>query len=295
MGEDLAGARLEGRHRVLRARGPDRPYLEALGFHLVGYGCTTCIGNSGPLPEEISEAVDAEDLAVVSVLSGNRNFEGRINPDVKMNYLASPPLCVAYALAGTMDIDLLDEPLGHDKDGEDVYLKDIWPTAEDVARTVEEAVQSDMFTASYGEVFEGDERWNALEVPEGDRFAWADDSTYVRRPPFFEDLATRAASRSPTSRARACSPLLGDSVTTDHISPAGAIKKDSPAAKYLNEHGVENKDFNSYGSRRGNHEVMMRGTFANIRLRNQIAGQELIGGLTLKYRTATSCRSTTRR
>jgi aconitate hydratase len=256
------------------------PYLEELGFHLVGYGCTTCIGNSGPLPEEISDAVNAEDLAVVSVLSGNRNFEGRINPDVKMNYLASPPLCVAYALAGTMDIDLLDEPLGQDKDGEDVYLKDIWPSAEDVARTVEEAVQSDMFTSSYGEVFAGDEHWNSLEVPEGDRFAWAVDSTYVRQPPFFDDLPPEPEPVGDIEGAKVLA-VLGDSVTTDHISPAGAIKKDSPAAKYLNEHGVENKDFNSYGSRRGNHEVMMRGTFANIRLRNYIAGKELVGGSTL--------------
>ena len=256
------------------------PYLEELGFHLVGYGCTTCIGNSGPLPEEISDAVNAEDLAVVSVLCGNRNFEGRINPDVKMNYLASPPLCVAYALAGTMDIDLLDEPLGQDKDGADVYLKDIWPSTKDVAHTVEEAVQSDMFTSSYGEVFEGDERWNSLEVPEGERFAWADDSTYVRQPPFFDDLPPEPEPVGDIEGAKVLA-VLGDSVTTDHISPAGAIKKDSPAAKYLNEHGVENKDFNSYGSRRGNHEVMMRGTFANIRLRNFIAGKELIGGLTL--------------
>jgi aconitate hydratase len=257
------------------------PYLEALGFHLVGYGCTTCIGNSGPLPEEISGAVTDADLAVVSVLSGNRNFEGRINPDVKMNYLASPPLVVAYALAGTMDIDLLDEPLGTDKDGEDVYLKDIWPTAADVARTVEEAVRSDMFRSSYGEVFEGDERWNSLEVPEGDRFAWDDDSTYVRQPPFFEDLPREPEPVTDIEGAKVLA-LLGDSVTTDHISPAGAIKKGSPAAKYLNEHGVENKDFNSYGSRRGNHEVMMRGTFANIRLRNLLAGRDdLVGGLTL--------------
>jgi aconitate hydratase len=256
--------------------------LEALGFHLVGYGCTTCIGNSGPLPQAISDVVGAEDLAVVSVLSGNRNFEGRINPDVKMNYLASPPLCVAYALAGTMDIDLLDEPLGTDKDGADVYLKDIWPSADEVAHTVEEAVQSDMFTKSYGEVFKGDERWNSLEVPQGDRFAWQDDSTYVRLPTFFEDLAPEPSPRADIEGARVLA-LLGDSVTTDHISPAGAIKKDSPAAKYLNEHGVQNKDFNSYGARRGNHEVMMRGTFANIRLRNEIAGRELIGGLTLKF------------
>ena len=256
--------------------------LEALGFHLVGYGCTTCIGNSGPLPQEISDVVGAEDLAVVSVLSGNRNFEGRINPDVKMNYLASPPLCVAYALAGTMDIDLLDEPLGTDKDGQDVYLKDIWPSADEVAHTVEEAVQSDMFTKSYAEVFEGDERWNSLEVPEGDRFAWAEDSTYVRLPSFFQDLPVEPEAVEDISGARVLA-LLGDSVTTDHISPAGAIKKDSPAAKYLNEHGVANKDFNSYGARRGNHEVMMRGTFANIRLRNAIAGKELIGGLTVKF------------
>ncbi len=257
------------------------PYLEELGFHLVGYGCTTCIGNSGPLPEEISDVVNAEDLAVVSVLSGNRNFEGRINPDVKMNYLASPPLCVAYALAGTMDIDLLDEPLGTDKDGEDVYLKDIWPSAEEVAKTVEEAVLADMFTKSYEDVFEGDERWNSLDVPEGDRFAWDEDSTYVRRPPFFDDLSPEPEAIEDIEGARVLA-VLGDSVTTDHISPAGAIKKDSPAAKYLNEHGVENKDFNSYGARRGNHEVMMRGTFANIRLRNTIAGEELVGGLT-KY------------
>jgi aconitate hydratase len=256
------------------------PYLEQLGFHLVGYGCTTCIGNSGPLPEEISDVVNAEDLAVVSVLSGNRNFEGRINPDVKMNYLASPPLCVAYALAGTMDIDLLDEPLGQDEDGTDVYLKDIWPAADDVAHTVEEAVQSDMFTSSYGEVFEGDERWNSLDVPEGDRFAWADESTYVRKPPFFEDLPREPEGVEDIEGAHVLA-VLGDSVTTDHISPAGSIKKDSPAARYLNEHGVENKDFNSYGSRRGNHEVMMRGTFANIRLRNYIAGRELVGGTTL--------------
>jgi aconitate hydratase len=256
------------------------PYLEELGFHLVGYGCTTCIGNSGPLPEEISDVVNAEDLAVASVLSGNRNFEGRINPDVKMNYLASPPLVVAYALAGTMDIDLLDEPLGQDSDGEDVYLKDIWPSAEEVAKTIEEAVHSDMFTSSYGEVFEGDEHWNSLDVPEGDRFAWASDSTYVRKPPFFDALSPEPEPVEDIEGARVLA-ILGDSVTTDHISPAGAIKKDSPAAKYLNEHGVENKDFNSYGSRRGNHEVMMRGTFANIRLRNFIAGRELVGGTTL--------------
>jgi aconitate hydratase len=255
--------------------------LEALGFHLVGYGCTTCIGNSGPLPQEISDAVGDADLAVVSVLSGNRNFEGRINPDVKMNYLASPPLVVAYALAGTMDLDLLDEPLGTDKDGQDVYLKDIWPSAEEVALTVEDAVRSEMFTSSYDEVFEGDERWNSLEVPEGDRFAWDDESTYVALPPYFENLPREPEPVADIEGARVLA-KLGDSVTTDHISPAGAIKKDSPAAKYLNERGVANKDFNSYGSRRGHHEVMMRGTFANIRLRNLLAGRDdLVGGLTL--------------
>src|SRR5215217_4686714 len=256
--------------------------LEALGFHLVGYGCTTCIGNSGPLPEAISEAVEAEDMAVVSVLSGNRNFEGRINPDVKMNYLASPPLVVAYALAGTMDIDLHDEPLGQDSDGNDVYLHDIWPSSEEVGRVVEDAVRSEMFRKSYGEVFEGGEEWNALEVPEGDRYAWSDESTYVRRPSFLEDVPREPSDRGDVEGARVLA-LLGDSVTTDHISPAGSIKEGSPAARYLNEHGVEKKDFNSYGARRGNHEVMMRGTFANIRLRNLLAGlDDLVGGLTLK-------------
>jgi aconitate hydratase len=254
-------------------------YLEDLGFHLVGYGCTTCIGNSGPLPEEISDIVQAEDLAVVSVLSGNRNFEGRINPDVKMNYLASPPLVVAYALAGTMDIDLYDQPLGEDSHGEPVYLKDIWPSAAEVAATVQDAVQSDMFRKSYGEVFDGDERWNSLEVPTGDAFAWDEESTYVRRPSFFEDLPRQPEPLTDIEGARVLA-VLGDSVTTDHISPAGAIKRDSPAGKYLIEHGVEPRDFNSYGSRRGNHEVMMRGTFANIRLRNQLApGTE--GGVTV--------------
>jgi aconitate hydratase len=254
-------------------------YLEDLGFHLVGYGCTTCIGNSGPLPEEISDVVQAEDLAVVSVLSGNRNFEGRINPDVKMNYLASPPLVVAYALAGTMDIDLYDQPLGEDSHGEPVYLKDIWPSAAEVAATVQDAVQSDMFRKSYGEVFDGDERWNSLEVPTGDAFAWDEESTYVRRPSFFEDLPPQPEPLTDIEGARVLA-VLGDSVTTDHISPAGAIKRDSPAGKYLIEHGVEPRDFNSYGSRRGNHEVMMRGTFANIRLRNQLApGTE--GGVTV--------------
>jgi aconitate hydratase len=253
--------------------------LEKLGFHLVGYGCTTCIGNSGPLPEEISKVVEESDLAVVSVLSGNRNFEGRINPDVRMNYLASPPLCVAYALAGTMDIDLYDEPLGEDQEGEPVYLKDIWPDSAEVGRTIESAVRSDMFRKSYGEVFDGDDRWNSLEVPSGESFAWADDSTYVRQPPFFEDLPTEPEPIEDIDGARVLA-ILGDSVTTDHISPAGSIKRDSPAGAYLIEHDVKPKDFNSYGSRRGNHEVMMRGTFANIRLRNQLApGTE--GGVTL--------------
>jgi aconitate hydratase len=244
-------------------------YLDKLGFNLVGYGCTTCIGNSGPLPDEISQVVGAEDLAVVSVLSGNRNFEGRINPDVKMNYLASPPLVVAYAIAGTMDIDLYDEPLGEDADGEPVYLKDIWPDVAEVAQTVEDAVRSDMFRSSYGEVFDGDERWNSLQVPTGDLFEWDPRSTYVRRPPFFEDLPREPQPLHDIENARVLA-LLGDSVTTDHISPAGAIKRDGPAAQYLNENHVEPRDFNSYGSRRGNHEVMMRGTFANIRLRNQL-------------------------
>jgi aconitate hydratase len=256
--------------------------LEALGFHLVGYGCTTCIGNSGPLPEAVSEVVNAHDLNVVSVLSGNRNFEGRINPDVKMNYLASPPLVVAYALAGTMDVDLLDEPLGQDKDGNDVFLGDLWPSSEEVGRVVEEAVRSEMFQKSYGEVFEGGPEWNALEVPEGDRYAWDPESTYVRRPSFLEDVPAEPEPSGDIDGARVLA-LLGDSVTTDHISPAGSIKKGSPAAKYLVEHGVEPREFNSYGARRGNHEVMMRGTFANIRLRNFLCGRDdLVGGLTLK-------------
>jgi aconitate hydratase len=254
-------------------------YLDELGFNLVGYGCTTCIGNSGPLPEEISEVVSDADLAVVSVLSGNRNFEGRINPDVKMNYLASPPLVVAYALAGSMNVDLYNEPLGADSSGQEVYLRDIWPSAQEVAELIGEAVQSDMFRKSYGEVFDGDERWNSLEVPTGDLFQWDEESTYVRRPPFFEDLPREPEPVEDIHGARVLA-ILGDSVTTDHISPAGAIKRDGPAAKYLREHGVEPRDFNSYGSRRGNHEVMMRGTFANIRLRNLLApGTE--GGVTL--------------
>jgi aconitate hydratase len=250
--------------------------LEQLGFSLVGYGCTTCIGNSGPLPEEVSQEIAERDLAVCSVLSGNRNFEGRIHPEVKLNYLASPPLCVAYALAGRMDVDLLNEPL----QGE-VRLSDIWPSSDEVREAIESAVQSDMFRSSYGEVFEGDEDWNALEVPGGDRYAWDDGSTYVKRPPYFEGMDAEPPEGFDQITGARCLALLGDSVTTDHISPAGAIKPDSPAGEYLSEHGVERRDFNSYGSRRGNHEVMMRGTFANVRLRNRLApGTE--GGWTTK-------------
>jgi aconitate hydratase A / 2-methylisocitrate dehydratase len=246
--------------------------LDDQGFNLVGYGCTTCIGNSGPLPEEISEAITEADLSVCSVLSGNRNFEGRIHPEVKMNYLASPPLVVAYALAGRMDFDLLDEPLGQDARGEDVYLKDIWPTQREIHELIESSVKSEMFKASYGEtLFEGDEEWQAVEVPEGDRYAWDPDSTYVKRPPYFDDMPAEAPDGFEEIAGARVLALLGDSVTTDHISPAGAIKEDSPAGRYLREHGIEKRDFNSYGSRRGNHEVMMRGTFANVRLRNQLA------------------------
>jgi aconitate hydratase len=247
--------------------------LEELGFNLVGYGCTTCIGNSGPLSQEISQAVGEADLAVVSVLSGNRNFEGRINPDVKMNYLASPPLCVAYALAGTMDMDIVGAPLGQDQQGRDVYLKDIWPSEREIAETIGEAVRSDMFRKSYGEVFAGDERWNGLEVPGGQRFAWDESSTYVRLPPYFKDMLREPEPVRDVRGARVLA-LLGDSVTTDHISPAGSIKRDGPAGEYLQRLGVQPRDFNSYGSRRGNHEVMMRGTFANIRLRNLLGGGE---------------------
>ncbi|MGH3319212.1 MAG: aconitate hydratase AcnA [Streptosporangiaceae bacterium] len=255
------------------------PYLEKLGFHLVGYGCTTCIGNSGPLPEPVSAAVNDTDLAVCSVLSGNRNFEGRINPDCKLNYLASPPLVVAYALAGTMDIDLTTEPLGTGGDGEPVYLSDVWPSGQEVNDVIAEAVQSEMFARDYAEVYSGDDRWRSLSVSEGGLFEWADDSTYVRRPPYFDGMGAEPEPVRDIRGAR-CLALLGDSVTTDHISPAGAIKPDSPAGRYLLDHGVARADFNSYGSRRGNHEVMIRGTFANIRLRNQLApGTE--GGVTV--------------
>ena len=257
------------------------PYLEKLGFHLVGYGCTTCIGNSGPLNDEISRAVNDNDLAVVSVLSGNRNFEGRINPDVKMNYLASPPLVIAYALAGTMDFDFDTEPLGTGTDGEPVFLKDIWPVPTEVEATIQRSISKEMFTADYADVFAGDERWQSLPTPEGDTFAWDADSTYVRKPPYFDGMQLEPSPVTDISGARVLA-RLGDSVTTDHISPAGSIKADSPAGTYLAEHGVDRKDFNSYGSRRGNHEVMIRGTFANIRLKNLLLdGVE--GGFTRNF------------
>jgi aconitate hydratase len=259
------------------------PYLEKLGFNLVAYGCTTCIGNSGPLIPEVSKAVNDTDLAVVSVLSGNRNFEGRINPEVKMNYLASPPLVVAYALAGSMDFDLMNEPLGQDAEGNDVYLKDIWPSPQEVEEVVERAISSDMFTSDYADVFAGDQRWRELSTPEGDTFAWDDQSTYVRKPPYFEGMPRDPEPVTDIEGARVLA-KLGDSVTTDHISPAGAIKKESPAGAYLADHGVQQRDFNSYGSRRGNHEVMIRGTFANIRLRNQLA-PGIEGGYTRDFTT----------
>jgi len=243
--------------------------LEALGFHTVGYGCTTCIGNSGPLIEEVSAAVNEHDLAVTAVLSGNRNFEGRINPDVKMNYLASPPLVIAYALAGSMHFDFETDPLGTDLDGNDVFLKDIWPTAEEVQATIDSSISTDMFDTQYASVFEGDERWRNLPTPTGATFEWDEQSTYVRKPPYFEGMTMETNPVTDIVGARVLA-KLGDSVTTDHISPAGSIKADSPAGLYLTEHGVDRKDFNSYGSRRGNHEVMIRGTFANIRLKNQL-------------------------
>ena len=259
------------------------PALEALGFHLVGYGCTTCIGNSGPLDSEISEAIAEKDLAVTAVLSGNRNFEGRINPDVKMNYLASPPLVIAYALAGTMDFDFENDPLGQDKDGQDVYLRDIWPNPTEVEKVIGESISQEMFTEDYKDVFTGDERWRSLETPEGATFEWDSESTYVRKPPYFEGMEAQPAPVADVEGARVLV-KVGDSTTTDHISPAGSIKLDSPAGKYLQEHGVARKDFNSYGSRRGNHEVMIRGTFANIRIKNQLLdGVE--GGYTKNFLT----------
>ncbi|WP_432028332.1 aconitate hydratase AcnA [Streptomyces sp. 1222.5] len=260
------------------------PYLDKVGFNLVGYGCTTCIGNSGPLPDEVSKAVNDHDLAVTSVLSGNRNFEGRINPDVKMNYLASPPLVVAYALAGSMKVDVTRDALGTDQDGNPVFLKDIWPSEAEVNDVVANAIGEDMFSKSYSDVFAGDAQWQSLPVPTGNTFEWDAESTYVRKPPYFEGMEMEPAPVSDIAGARVLA-KLGDSVTTDHISPAGAIKADTPAGKYLTEHGVERRDFNSYGSRRGNHEVMIRGTFANIRLRNQIApGTE--GGYTRDFTQA---------
>ncbi len=244
--------------------------LEALKFHVVGYGCTTCIGNSGPLPAPIASSVESGDLVVASVLSGNRNFEGRINPHVRANYLASPPLVVAYALAGRMDFDFEKEPLGTDKDGKAVYLKDVWPSPKDVQTAIAESLSSEMYRSKYADVFKGPDAWRAIDVPEGSRFTWDPDSTYVRRPTFFEGIPKTPSAPKNITGARVLA-LLGDSVTTDHISPAGSIAKDSPAAKYLTDNGVAQKDFNSYGARRGNHEVMMRGTFANVRLRNQLA------------------------
>ncbi|MFG2584967.1 aconitate hydratase AcnA [Streptomyces malaysiensis] len=260
------------------------PYLDKLGFNLVGYGCTTCIGNSGPLPEEVSKAVNEADLAVTAVLSGNRNFEGRINPDVKMNYLASPPLVVAYAIAGSMKVDITKDALGIDQDGNPVHLKDIWPSEKEVEEVVASSIGQEMFQTSYADVFAGDAQWQSLPVPTGNTFEWDPESTYVRKPPYFEGLTMDPAPVEDIAGARVLA-KLGDSVTTDHISPAGAIKADTPAGKYLTEHGVERRDFNSYGSRRGNHEVMIRGTFANIRLRNQIApGTE--GGFTRDFTRA---------
>ncbi|MCI4046068.1 aconitate hydratase AcnA [Streptomyces sp. TRM75563] len=260
------------------------PYLDKVGFNLVGYGCTTCIGNSGPLPEEVSKAVNENDLAVTSVLSGNRNFEGRINPDVKMNYLASPPLVVAYAIAGSMKVDITKDALGVDQDGKPVYLTDIWPSEAEVNDVVANAIGEDMFNKSYQDVFAGDAQWQALPIPTGNTFEWDSESTYVRKPPYFEGMTMETTPVEDITGARVLA-KLGDSVTTDHISPAGAIKADTPAGKYLTEHGIERRDFNSYGSRRGNHEVMIRGTFANIRLRNQIApGTE--GGYTRDFTQA---------
>lgn len=258
--------------------------LDALGFQLVGYGCTTCIGNSGPLADEISEAVNQNDLAVTAVLSGNRNFEGRINPDVKMNYLASPPLVIAYALAGTMNFDFETDSLGKGSDGADVYLRDIWPSPEEVQQTIDSSINSDMFTKQYAGVFEGDNRWKSLPTPTGDTFAWNAKSTYVRKPPYFEGMTMTPEAVSDIFGARVLA-KLGDSVTTDHISPAGSIKADSPAGKYLSENGVSRVDFNSYGSRRGNHEVMIRGTFANIRLKNQLL-ENVEGGFTRDFTSA---------
>jgi aconitate hydratase len=260
------------------------PYLEKLKFHTVGYGCTTCIGNSGPLPAEVSQAIEENNLVVASVLSGNRNFEGRINSEVRANYLMSPPLVVAFALAGRIDLDLRKDPLGKDRENKPVYLADIWPTEREIEEAMQNSISSDMFTKSYAEVFLGDERWRGLPVPKGQTYAWEKDSTYIRRAPYFEEMAVRPSPIEDIRKARALA-VVGDSVTTDHISPAGSIKKDSPAGKYLQEHGVQPADFNSYGSRRGNHEVMVRGTFANVRLRNKLVATE--GGFTRYLPTQT--------
>ncbi len=245
------------------------PYLEALRYHIVGYGCTTCIGNSGPLEQPVAEAVQENDLVVAAVLSGNRNFEGRIHPLTRLNYLASPPLVIAYALAGTVDIDFETEPLGHNADGQPVYLRDIWPSQDEVRATIQKSLRPEMFEEEYGNVFNGNETWNAIDVPTGDLYAWDEQSTYIQEPPFFVGLSAEEPHVQPIRGARVLA-LLGDSVTTDHISPAGSIPINGPAGEYLIAHGVERRDFNSFGSRRGNHEVMMRGTFANIRLRNQL-------------------------
>ena len=260
------------------------PYLEKLKFHLVGYGCTTCIGNSGPLPTEVSQAIDENELVVASVLSGNRNFEGRINSEVRANYLMSPPLVVAFALAGRIDIDLRKDAIGKGRDGEPVYLADIWPSQREIEETMQQSITSEMFSKSYADVFQGDERWRSLAVPKGQTYEWEQDSTYIRRAPYFDEMAVKPVSIHDIKKARALA-VLGDSVTTDHISPAGSIKKDGPAGKYLQEHGVKPADFNSYGSRRGNHEVMMRGTFANVRLRNKLVATE--GGYTRHLPTST--------
>jgi len=259
-------------------------YLEKLKFHLVGYGCTTCIGNSGPLPEEVSKAIDENELVVASVLSGNRNFEGRINSEVRANYLMSPPLVVAFALAGRIDIDMRKDPLGKGRDGQPVYLADIWPSSREIEDTIQHSISSEMFSKSYAEVFKGDERWRGLQVPKGETYAWEKNSTYIQRAPYFDEMAVKPSPVQEIMKARVLA-VLGDSVTTDHISPAGSIKKDSPAGKYLQEHGVKPADFNSYGSRRGNHEVMVRGTFANVRLRNKLVQSE--GGYTRHLPTNT--------
>jgi aconitate hydratase len=258
------------------------PYLNKLGFDLVGYGCTTCIGNSGPLQEPISAGINHADLSAVSVLSGNRNFEGRINPDVKMNYLASPPLVVAYAIAGTMNIDLNNDAIGTNQEGKAIYLKDIWPSTNEIQEVIKGAIDSEMFTKRYADVFKGDEKWQRLSTPTGKTFTWATSSTYVRKPPYFENMPKTPGKISDISSARVLA-WLGDSVTTDHISPAGSIKADSPAGKYLTEHKIDKKDFNSYGSRRGNHEVMIRGTFANIRLKNKLL-KDVEGGFTFNFK-----------